>query len=145
LELRDVYTAELMTALRAFGVSTAFDAVAVAVFDHGAAPPGVSDRRFRFDYLREQVDRGIGLTGFGFLVNAIPQRMTRLRAGAARAADGDRTAPRPPRGLAAGSVPRRAARRHDAGGVLWPIARPCRAGTGVRARDRRSTGGVKPI
>jgi uncharacterized protein (DUF1786 family) len=80
LELRDVYTAELMTALRAFGVSTAFDAVAVAVFDHGAAPPGVSDRRFRFDYLREQVDRGIGLTGFGFLANEIPTRMTRMRA-----------------------------------------------------------------
>jgi uncharacterized protein (DUF1786 family) len=80
LELRDVYTAELMTALAAFGVSTAFDAVAVAVFDHGAAPPGVSDRRFRFDYLREQVDRGIGLTGFGFLADDIPERMTRMRA-----------------------------------------------------------------
>jgi len=80
LELRDVYTAELMTALGAFGVSTAFDAVAVGVFDHGAAPPGVSDRRFRFDYLREQVDRGIGLTGFGFLGDEIPGRMTRMRA-----------------------------------------------------------------
>jgi uncharacterized protein (DUF1786 family) len=80
LELRDVYMAELMTALGAFGVSTAFDAVAVAVFDHGAAPPGVSDRRFRFDYLREQVDRGTGLTGFGFLADEIPERMTRMRA-----------------------------------------------------------------
>jgi uncharacterized protein (DUF1786 family) len=80
LELRDVYAAELMTALRAFGMSTEFDAVAVAVFDHGAAPPGVSDRRFRFDYLREQVDRGIGLTGFGFLADDIPERMTRMRA-----------------------------------------------------------------
>jgi uncharacterized protein (DUF1786 family) len=83
LELRDLYTAELMTALRAFGVSTAFDAVAVAVFDHGAAPPGVSDRRFRFDYLREQVDRGIGLSGFGFLADEIPKRMTRMGAVAA--------------------------------------------------------------
>jgi uncharacterized protein (DUF1786 family) len=80
LELRDLYAAELMTALGAFGVSTEFDAVAVAVFDHGAAPPGVSDRRFRFDYLREQVDRGIGLTGFGFLAEEIPERMTRMRA-----------------------------------------------------------------
>jgi len=80
LELRDVYTSELMAALRAFGVSTAFDAIAVAVFDHGAAPPGVSDRRFRFDYLREQVQRGIGLTGFGFLAVEIPERMTRMRA-----------------------------------------------------------------
>jgi uncharacterized protein (DUF1786 family) len=80
VELRDLYVAELMTALRAFGVSTTFDAVAVAVFDHGAAPPGVSDRRFRFDYLREQVERGIGLPGFGFLAAEIPERMTRMRA-----------------------------------------------------------------
>src|SRR5713226_8130612 len=80
LELRDLYAAELMATLRAFGVSTAFDAVAVAVFDHGAAPPGVSDRRFRFDYLREQVERGIGLEGFGFLAAEIPPRMTRMQA-----------------------------------------------------------------
>jgi uncharacterized protein (DUF1786 family) len=80
LELRDFYLAELMEALRAFGVSTAFDAVAVAVFDHGAAPPDVSDRRFRFDYLREQVERGIGLEGFGFLAQQIPARMTRMQA-----------------------------------------------------------------
>lgn len=80
LELRDFYLAELMEALRAFGVSTVFDAVAVAVFDHGAAPPGVSDRRFRFDYLREQVERGIGLEGFGFLAPEIPARMTRMQA-----------------------------------------------------------------
>jgi len=80
LELRDFYLAELMEALRAFGVSTVFDAVAVAVFDHGAAPPGISDRRFRFDYLREQVERGTGLEGFGFLAADIPARMTRMQA-----------------------------------------------------------------
>ena len=80
LELRDFYLAELLQALRAFGVSTAFDAVGVAVFDHGAAPPGVSDRRFRFDYLREQVQRGFGLEGFGFLASEIPARMTRMQA-----------------------------------------------------------------
>ena len=80
LEMRDFYAAELMDALRAFGVSIAFDAVAAAVFDHGAAPPGVSDRRFRFDYLREQVERGTGLAGFGFLSGDIPARMTRMRA-----------------------------------------------------------------
>lgn len=80
LEMRDFYFSEIMDALRSFHVSTAFDAVAVAVFDHGAAPPGVSDRRFRFDYLREQVERGTGLTGFGFLAGEIPDRMTRMRA-----------------------------------------------------------------
>lgn len=80
LEMRDLYWSELMDALRAFGVSAAFDAVAVAVFDHGAAPPGVSDRRFRFDYLSEQVERGTGLEGFGFLSTEIPARMTRMAA-----------------------------------------------------------------
>jgi uncharacterized protein (DUF1786 family) len=80
LELHDFYLAELVEALRAFGVSTVFDAIAVAVFDHGAAPPDVSDRRFRFDYLRDQVERGIGLEGFGFLASEIPARMTRMQA-----------------------------------------------------------------
>lgn len=80
LEMRDFYAGELMDALRAFGVGTAFDAVAIAVFDHGAAPPGFSDRRYRFDYLREQVARGTGLEGFGFLAPEIPDRMTRMRA-----------------------------------------------------------------
>jgi uncharacterized protein (DUF1786 family) len=80
LEMRDFYFSELMTALQAFGVNTAFDAVAVAVFDHGAAPPNVSDRRFRFDYLREQVERGTGLEGFGFLAAEIPAQMTRMQA-----------------------------------------------------------------
>ncbi|MDQ6885057.1 MAG: DUF1786 domain-containing protein [Candidatus Dormibacteraeota bacterium] len=80
LELRDFYFAELVDALRTFGVPTEFDAVAVAVFDHGAAPPGYSDRRFRFDYLREQVGRGTGLEGFGFMAGEIPERMTRMHA-----------------------------------------------------------------
>ena len=80
LQLRDFYIEELVTTLNTFGVSTSFDAVAVAVFDHGAAPPGVSDRRFRFDYLRDQVERGTGLEGFGFLADEIPGRMTRMAA-----------------------------------------------------------------
>lgn len=83
LELRDFHWPELIQALEAFGVGTAFDAVAIAVFDHGAAPPEVSDRRFRFDYLREQVERGTGLEGFGFLAESIPERMTRMQAVAA--------------------------------------------------------------
>src|SRR5260370_21057222 len=69
-ELRDLYLGELMEALRAFGVSPVFDAIAVAVFDHGAAPPGASDRRFRFEHFREQLARGIGLEAFGFLAEA---------------------------------------------------------------------------
>ena len=80
IELRDLYLGEVIEALAAFGVSPDFDVIAIAVFDHGAAPPGYSDRRFRFDYLKEQVDRGAGLEAFGFLAGAIPERMTRMKA-----------------------------------------------------------------
>jgi len=90
IELRDLYLPEVIQALSAFGVSPDFDLLAVAVFDHGAAPPGYSDRRFRFDYLKEQVDRGAGLEAFGFLAEAIPERMTRMRAVAAGAEWRDR-------------------------------------------------------
>jgi len=88
LEFRDFSFGPIVDALRAFGVPADFDAVAVAVFDHGAAPPGVSDRRFRFDYLAEQVARGARLVQFGFLAEAIPPRMTRMRA-VARSWDAD--------------------------------------------------------
>jgi len=42
-------------AFAVFGVELAPDALALAVFDHGAAPPGVSDRQFRMDYLADRL------------------------------------------------------------------------------------------
>jgi len=80
IELRDFWLAQILDAFRAFGVNTHLDAIAVAVFDHGAAPPGVSDRIFRFDYLRSQLAAGRGLAGFGFERGEIPPSMTRLQA-----------------------------------------------------------------
>ncbi len=80
LEFRDFYLDAVVDALSAFGVASNFDAVCVAVFDHGAAPPGYSDRRFRFDYLKEQLARGARLESFGFLAPEIPARMTRMQA-----------------------------------------------------------------
>jgi uncharacterized protein (DUF1786 family) len=62
------------------------DAVAVAVFDHGAAPPEVSDRKFRFDYLDERIRQHNNLTAFAYPAEAIPEAMTRLQA-VARSAD----------------------------------------------------------
>ncbi len=78
--LRDLWVDEVRTALRAFGADDGFDAVAVAVFDHGAAPPGYSDRVFRFDYLAERVRESADLTVFAFPREAIPPSMTRLQA-----------------------------------------------------------------
>ncbi|MEJ7652329.1 MAG: DUF1786 family protein [Chloroflexia bacterium] len=45
----------------AFGAAPSYDVLATAVFDHGDAPPGVSDRKFRFDYLRTRLALGGGL------------------------------------------------------------------------------------
>jgi uncharacterized protein (DUF1786 family) len=74
---------------RAFGAFAVdldrVDLLAVAVFDHGAAPPGYSDRLFRFEYLAERIQTGAGLAGFAFLRGEIPPSMTRLQALAASA------------------------------------------------------------
>lgn len=80
IELRDFYYEEIMTALRLFGVEAEPDAIAVAVFDHGAAPPGYSDRRFRFEYLARRLRETGGLSGFAYLKPGIPEFLTRLRA-----------------------------------------------------------------
>ncbi len=53
---RDFDFPVIQDTFRNFGVKLDdLAAVAVAVFDHGAAPPDVSDRQFRFDYLDERI------------------------------------------------------------------------------------------
>jgi uncharacterized protein (DUF1786 family) len=59
------------------------DALAIAVFDHGQAPPGVSDRLFRFQYLAERVRAENRLSAFAFCAEDVPPIMTRMRAVAA--------------------------------------------------------------
>jgi len=81
IEMRDFDFEAISKALSSFGVSLSdLSAVAVAVFDHGAAPPGYSDRRFRFDYIRERIGESSTLSTFAFRAEDVPQRMTRLRA-----------------------------------------------------------------
>ena len=64
-----------------YGVSLDdLSAVAVAVFDHGNAPVGVSDRQFRFDYLDERIHAKNSLSSFLFPSTDIPPIMTRLQA-----------------------------------------------------------------
>jgi len=55
-------------------------AVAIAVFDHGAAPKDYSDRQFRFDYLTERMGKSRDLSTFAFLADEIPTIMTRMQA-----------------------------------------------------------------
>jgi uncharacterized protein (DUF1786 family) len=72
------------------------DALALAVFDHGNAPPGYSDRQFRFDYITERISTADHrprsaveqLALFAFRREEIPARMTRFEA-VAHSADFD--------------------------------------------------------
>jgi uncharacterized protein (DUF1786 family) len=86
LEMIDFDYAALARAFGAFGLNLdRVDVLAVAVFDHGAAPPGVSDRLFRFEYLAERIRSGAGLAAFAFPADQIPPSMTRLQAVASTA------------------------------------------------------------
>ena len=88
VDLRDAWIPELAQALGLFDVDlAAVDAVAIAVFDHGAAPPGVSDRRFRFERLRERLaaEPDLGPIAFSYLAPDVPPAFTRLATAAAAA------------------------------------------------------------
>lgn len=65
--------------LARFGVALRPDLVAVAVFDHGNAPPEVSDRVFRFEYIAETVARN-DLAAFAYRGTDVPDRLTRMQA-----------------------------------------------------------------
>jgi uncharacterized protein (DUF1786 family) len=81
LELKDFDFDLLSKTFADYGVSLKdLAAVAVAVFDHGNAPPGVSDRQFRFDYLDERIRAKNSLSSFIFPSTDIPKIMTRLQA-----------------------------------------------------------------
>ena len=81
VELRDLDMDMVQQALAAFEVSPDWDALAVAVFDHGDAPPGYSDRKFRFDHLRTQAGEGkLAPTDMSYLSHEVPDYMTRMLA-----------------------------------------------------------------
>jgi uncharacterized protein (DUF1786 family) len=89
LTMLDFDYAALARAFATFGVDLdRADLLGVAVFDHGAAPPGYSDRLFRFEYLAERIQTGAGLAAFAFERSQIPSSMTRLQAAASTAPAG---------------------------------------------------------
>ncbi len=88
ISLCDFDLQAIQSALESFGVTLDdLAAVAVAVFDHGAAPPEISDRQFRFDYLDERIRSENRLSAFAYLRKNIPPIMTRLQAVADSAKD----------------------------------------------------------
>ena len=80
LELKDFDFELISKTFMDYGVSlNDLQVIAVAVFDHGNAPAGVSDRQFRFDYLDERIRARNSLSAFAYLSNEIPEIMTRLQ------------------------------------------------------------------
>jgi uncharacterized protein (DUF1786 family) len=79
IEMKDFDFPSIRNAFKSFDVDLNPDVVAVAVFDHGAAPPEVSDRQFRFDYLQERILKENRLSAFAFLSDQIPPMMTRMQ------------------------------------------------------------------
>ncbi len=92
LEMKDFDAAAIISALRAFDVEPAVDGLAIAAFDHGAAPPGVSDRLFRFTYIAETVRNRPAPAAFAYLDKTLPADLTRLQAVANSAAHYQRLA-----------------------------------------------------
>ncbi len=99
IHMRDLDLGAIRAAFAAFGLPLEPDALAVAVFDHGNAPPGYSDRQFRFDYIAERISPQpqpagrlppcvLQLSRFAFRREDIPARMTRFEA-VAQSADFD--------------------------------------------------------
>jgi uncharacterized protein (DUF1786 family) len=80
LELKDFDFELTSKTFKDYGVSLDdLSAIAVAVFDHGNAPAGVSDRQFRFDYLDERIRAKNSLSAFAYLSSDVPRIMTRLQ------------------------------------------------------------------
>lgn len=77
--LRDLDLDAIRTALGAFEVESAFDGLALGCLDHGAAPPDVSDRLFRFEHLRRTVERRNDLLAFASKPEDLPAYLTRAR------------------------------------------------------------------
>jgi len=70
----------LRGAFGSLGVDPHFDGIALACLDHGAAPPGYSDRLFRFEHLRRVVEKENDLLAFAYGPEELPSYLTRARA-----------------------------------------------------------------
>lgn len=80
IELGDVDLTAISGALKSFGIDSRFDAVAVAVLDHGFAPKGVSNRLFRFQCLQTLMEGNNTLGAFACLATELPDHLTRMKA-----------------------------------------------------------------
>src|SRR5438067_4085958 len=77
IEMRDLDLASIRRALSSFEVSSELDGLAVGCLDHGNAPPGFSDRLFRFSHLRRAIEHRSDLAAFAFVPSELPEYLTR--------------------------------------------------------------------
>ena len=80
LELRDFDLSAIQRAFMAVGIRANPDVIALAVFDHGLAAPGVSDRTSRFEYVAKHVRAQPTLTALAYMRPDIPAETLRLKA-----------------------------------------------------------------
>ncbi|MGA2111895.1 MAG: DUF1786 family protein [Anaerolineales bacterium] len=78
--LADFDFGTLVRSFSALGVDLRPQVVLIAAFDHGYAPRGVSDRRFRFEQLHERIHSSGSLSSLAFAQGCLPAPLTRLRA-----------------------------------------------------------------
>ncbi|MBI2855114.1 MAG: pyruvate formate lyase-activating protein [Chloroflexi bacterium] len=79
-EMKDVDLPAIRQALETLGVSFKFDVLAVAVLDHGEAPPHMSDRLFRFQHMQQTLESRNRLSSFVYLSSEVPHYLTRMKA-----------------------------------------------------------------
>lgn len=82
LSMRDFDYRAIVQAFAHFGVDLDrdLDALTIAVFDHGDAPAGVSDRLYRFQYLAERVQAENRLSALAYCAEDVPAMLTRMQA-----------------------------------------------------------------
>lgn len=80
IELRDLDLPTLRSTLAAYEVDPRVDALALGCLDHGASPPGYSDRLFRFEHLDRVMKQRNSLLEFALLRHEVPAYLTRARA-----------------------------------------------------------------
>ncbi len=80
ISLADVDLGRLEKALSNWNIALRPDVVAVAVLDHGVAPPGESERQWRFRYLEQMLQVNDTLEAFMFSATEVPRHFTRMQA-----------------------------------------------------------------
>ncbi|MBI4744742.1 MAG: DUF1786 domain-containing protein [Actinobacteria bacterium] len=75
----DIDILAIKNSIENFNVEFNPDGVAIAVQDHGEAPPEISDRVFRFEYIKSVLEKGGDLFSFSYRKEDIPPHLTRMK------------------------------------------------------------------